>query len=674
MNSKPFIRKIIYIAIIGALLIPLSMISRPETRDKEGKIADAGGMLSVLREEHDLSQAKMSEIDPASETMKLASLGLRGVAVNMLWMQATEHKKKENYEQLASTLQALTKIQPNFVKVWEHQAHNLAYNVSMEFDDYEYRYQWVKRGIGFLKQGIAYNKRDHRITDQLGFFTGNKFGKSDEKLSFRRMFRNDEEYHYDMSDYIDPDDYYQSAAYGHDNWKMAYQWYDYSRTLVEEKSCRQMRSDLLFYMWRPAQLRNQALGLLDEERPAAEIQEIWERAASEWLDYGNQRISNTLGVTVTLEEMSKYEADVKSWREKFDAFRTREGSDALTIGEVRQQMIGDLISDRDIPEGEMALLELSSDELDDQQTRTVNRLKAMLASLERELDPQLVLETRDDDRFEANKIVGEIAQLNTKMSTIGRNGGTVNYNYWRGRTQSESESETLDAHRAIYDAEEMWRQSIYDDEYDFDYKTKQKTITKRGAITLYEDAFKKWHNVFKKYPVLKEGVFADDLMDKAHVYAEMLNITNREWPEDFPMQELIDERAAQGETDNLPTSDFMEKYRSQRESAEEEDEDQDVEPEMDDSAKQDAGAEESDAVEPAAELSDKEKMVEPPAEKPTEEKPTAIEENVTEDAPAQEAPAEEPMADGVTPETAPVEPVEEVVEVVEEVLEAVETD
>ena len=54
MNSKPFIRKIIYIAIIGALLIPLSMISRPETRDKEGKIADAGGMLSVLREEHDL--------------------------------------------------------------------------------------------------------------------------------------------------------------------------------------------------------------------------------------------------------------------------------------------------------------------------------------------------------------------------------------------------------------------------------------------------------------------------------------------------------------------------------------------------------------------------------------------------------------------------------------------
>jgi len=143
-NTSPFVRKIIYIACIGGLLIPLSMVSRPETRDEQGNIQDAGGMLSSLRDRHDLSQAKMSDIDPASETMKLASLGLRGVAVNMLWMQAMDHKKKENYDQLASTLQALTKIQPNFVKVWEYQAHNLAYNVSMEFDDYEYRYSWVK--------------------------------------------------------------------------------------------------------------------------------------------------------------------------------------------------------------------------------------------------------------------------------------------------------------------------------------------------------------------------------------------------------------------------------------------------------------------------------------------------------------------------------------------------
>ena len=48
--------------------------------------------------------------------MKLASMGLRGVAVNILWMQALEHQKNENYDKLAQTLQTLTKVQPNFVK------------------------------------------------------------------------------------------------------------------------------------------------------------------------------------------------------------------------------------------------------------------------------------------------------------------------------------------------------------------------------------------------------------------------------------------------------------------------------------------------------------------------------------------------------------------------------
>ena len=225
MNQlSPFVRKIIYLLAIVALLIPMSLISRPAQRAENVKDSNSGGKLSQLRDEYSLSQSQLSKIDPASETMKLASLGLRGVAVNMLWLQAIEHKKTENYDQLAATLEALTKIQPNFIKVWEFQAHNLAYNVSMEFDDYEYRYHWVKKGLGFLKRGIPYNKTDHRMSDNLGFFTGNKFGKSDEKESFRRIFREDSEFHEEMSDEIAPDSY-DTRAYGHDSWKMAYQWY-----------------------------------------------------------------------------------------------------------------------------------------------------------------------------------------------------------------------------------------------------------------------------------------------------------------------------------------------------------------------------------------------------------------------------------------------------------------
>ena len=91
MNNRPLIRKIIYIALIGMLIIPLSFIALPETRDTDGTIKNAGGVMSRLRNEHDLSQARLTEVDPASETMKLASLGLRGIAVNVLWSLSLIH-------------------------------------------------------------------------------------------------------------------------------------------------------------------------------------------------------------------------------------------------------------------------------------------------------------------------------------------------------------------------------------------------------------------------------------------------------------------------------------------------------------------------------------------------------------------------------------------------------
>ena len=289
-NFSPAVRKVIYLVAIVVLIIPLSFISLPVTRDATGNIQNEGGKLSVLREIHSLSQAKLGDIDPASETMKLASLGLRGIAVSTLWMQAMEQKKKEEYDKMASTLKTLTKIQPNFVKVWEYQAHNLAFNVSMEFDDFEYRYYWVKQGLAFLKEGVPYNKTDHRMTDNLGMYTGNKMGKSDEKSSFRRMFGRDNEFHQVMSDFIDPDSYATIGGHGYDSWKMSYQWYDYSRDLVEEKSYPKRTSDMIFYNGRPSQLRQMGLSLQTEFRPDEMQQEVWRSAQSEWQEYGAGRL------------------------------------------------------------------------------------------------------------------------------------------------------------------------------------------------------------------------------------------------------------------------------------------------------------------------------------------------------------------------------------------------
>ena len=65
-----FNRKIVYACLIAALLLPLSWLSQPETTETKG------GVLAQMRSEHQLSQAQLGEIDPASETIKLATLGI----------------------------------------------------------------------------------------------------------------------------------------------------------------------------------------------------------------------------------------------------------------------------------------------------------------------------------------------------------------------------------------------------------------------------------------------------------------------------------------------------------------------------------------------------------------------------------------------------------------------
>jgi hypothetical protein len=588
-STSPFVRKIMYIACIGGLLIPLSMVSRPEIRDDDQQIKDPGGMLSVLRDQHNLSQAKISEVDPASETMKLASLGLRGVAVNVLWMQAMEHKKKEDYDNLAATLKSLTKIQPNFVRVWEYQAHNLAYNVSMEFDDYEYRYQWVTKGLDFLKTGVPYNRTDHRLTDNLGFMTGNKFGKSDEKFSFRRIFRTDDKFHQSMADFIDPEAY-DTRSYGPDSWKMAWHWYDWSRRMVEEQSHPQYRNDLMFKMFRPSQTRNQAQTLGEEFKTDEIIQEIWAKAYEEWIDYGEQQLADSKGTIFTLERTTQYEKQLSELREQLDQFAP--GARA----ELTQQMFDAY----GVSGEERALLQMPADQLNDDEARMATKMRRKLMTTNKQMDQAIAQRAKVGEQMEAKRIADQILRIIQQVGAIESNDSVINYMFWRDRNKAESQDVAVRARQATFEAEAMLRRSIYDDEFEWDYKTKEKTVTRKGTISLYNEAFAKWNEVFAEYPDLEVSPLADQIIEHIKKYKEVLNVSGIDWPENFPLQRVIDLNSPSESTRGLPTSEQLEEIRSGQEDDEEEPDDEDESAE-DESNEEEPADDESNEDEPAEE-------------------------------------------------------------------------
>ncbi len=82
-RNASFMRKVVYLSAIALLLIPLALISAPAETAEKG-----GGLLSRMRRKENLSQAQLGKIDPASASMSLATLGMRGVAANVLWGRA----------------------------------------------------------------------------------------------------------------------------------------------------------------------------------------------------------------------------------------------------------------------------------------------------------------------------------------------------------------------------------------------------------------------------------------------------------------------------------------------------------------------------------------------------------------------------------------------------------
>ena len=568
-SFSPFVRKIFYIGVIGLLLIPLSFISRPETKDVNGEVVE-GGRLSQMRRTHRLAQASISEIDPTSEAMKLASMGLRGVAVNILWMQALEHQKNEDYDKLAATLQTLTKVQPNFVKVWEFQGHNLAFNVSMEFDDYEYRYEWVKKGLKFVKGGIAYNTNDHRMTDNLGFFTGTKFGKSDEKLPFRRIFRKDNLFHEEMSDYIAPDSY-DAREYGPDSYKMAWHWYDESERMVGNGAF-QFKSDLMFHMHRPSQKRQQAMILSEEFRSDEVIREIWEDAGEEWLNYGNIELRNARDVAFTMERTDQYESRIMELRDKLDEI----------VPGARNQERERLWVSLGMSKDQVSILDASPEELEDSERGQRAMFFRTINSPDQQYDNAIAANADSENELEASRLANEIAEILSKMSAISKDGGIVNYSFWKSRNTAEATDAMIRARQAMYDAVEMRRKSILEDEYIYDYETGEKSVLRSGAATLFEEAFVKWDEVLKNHPELMGTPVMDDLNTSMAQYRQLLAFSGKLWPRDFVLQWFIDKQVSMGENRGLPTSEQVEAWYEDEEAAkkdrgEESDDDSDTE-------------------------------------------------------------------------------------------------
>lgn len=554
-RMSPFVQKVVYICLIVGLLIPLSFIARPATHRGESGARDSGGQLAMLRDQFNLAQAKLGEVDPASETMKLMSLGFRSVAATSLWLNAIDAQVVKDWDRFAASLNTLIKIQPNFHRVWEYQAHNMAYNTSVEFDDYEQRYAWVKKGLDLLRQGLTYNQRDHRFTDWLGKYTGQKIGRSDEKVEFRQLFRHDNDYHASLDNVFDRDSY-DAGQYGKDNWLLAYQWFNLSLDMVEkgvrgEKAVLRTKP-IMFYMNRPAQRRNHVISLQSEFPPEESFKFKWQLAYDEWYQYGDRELETSLNLPVTLNGMVKAEMELRKYREDLD--KLAPGVRARFMAKIEEQV--------SIPADVKRMMALDWDLLDEYQKIAVREAQVKIEQADQTIDFRVKEAVPAKDKEKAEDLYLKISEAFIRIRKIDRDRMTINYPFWQQRTLVEMSDGALEAHQSFYDAHQKNKDAIYEDYVPLDPETNLPVIdpatsqpkTERGSISEFNAGFQFWADAARVHPSLSNSALFDIMLEDAGLIREMVDALGKPWPKNFPFQDYVDQNPGIAQQYGLPSS------------------------------------------------------------------------------------------------------------------------
>lgn len=503
MNQRTtFYRKITYLVLIAVLLFPISRLGAPATRN------DKGGKLAQLREQHELGQSDLGEIDPASETIRLATLGMRGIAVSLLWNKANEFKKKEDWSNFRATLAQLARLQPYFISFWRYQAWNLSYNVSVELDDVRDRFYYVKRGIEFLKEGKKYNRDNHYLLGDLGWFIGNKIGRADEHIEYRRLFKSDDDFH--------PEDRRLKMR---DNWLVSKYWYHRAVFTIDDKRRSLGNRNPTTFFDKPAMAQiNYSMAIEEEGTFGDTARAAWAEGEREWKDYGNREMLSTQGTIIQLASYDRWKKDTEDIKEQLEALVPTAREEMTT--ERREALSEDLL----------AALEMTDEQLG--VNEDLHRLHAE-ASSRLEINPQdiadYIAEHSPDKSLAARKLVNRIAENESQISLILSNRQTANYGFWKMRCELEQTTEALRAHERAYSGNKAFRDGDLED-----------------ARRKYEESMNLWAQVFELYPeMVHSSITGTDVMEYIKQYGEVLeqlelSLGDKEIDQQFPLWIIIE--------------------------------------------------------------------------------------------------------------------------------------
>ena len=501
-SRQQFIRKIIYLIIMAVLLGVLAYLGTPAAPSRDPQKSSPGGVLAQVREKEGLTPTQLGQLDPGGEAIKLATLGMRGVAVHILWMKAEDYKRRKDWSHLSATLEQMVKLEPHFITVWRHQGWNLSYNVSVEFDDYRERFRWVIRGINFLKEGIRYNEREPILYGDVGWFYSQKIGRADESKQFRRMFM----------DPTDPFDIHGGRP-PRDNWLVGKDWYAEAERLVDQGAILRT-TPLIFHSHRPMCQMNYSEAIEKEGTFGDAAITSWQTAWHEFVnEFGYRELPSGFDdfPIIRLYEQETLYHQAQELAQKIEDLEP--GLRKRLLEERRRELTPEEREAYDTPEHD----------------RTVRQAElAFAADIKMKLTHEQVARRISDPkkRRQGLELARKAMALERQANIIAHNRNIVNYDYWKRHAEIEQQPEAVAARELMYQSEQAY--------YNNDHVT---------AMELFFAAAKKWREVIEKNPDIQyEDHTINDLTEFVDRYMKILDQLDAVFPEDFALQDIIRRR------------------------------------------------------------------------------------------------------------------------------------
>lgn len=138
------------------------------------------GPIKEMRADMGLELNPGLENAPPSLAFATVAMGaFRGLVVDILWMRADNLKQEGQFFDAKQLADWICALQPRFGAVWEFQAWNMAYNISVAIpaSQPDQRWRWVRNGYELLRdRGIPLNPKNLQLYRELARIFQHKIG------------------------------------------------------------------------------------------------------------------------------------------------------------------------------------------------------------------------------------------------------------------------------------------------------------------------------------------------------------------------------------------------------------------------------------------------------------------------------------------------------------------